>query len=133
MARNRWKEKDKGKDADKDKDKDSEEAEAADKDEQTPEKPAAGEKPAKDVAGEKPSKDAAAKPPAKGAAAKPAREYKETGREPSIMIDVTRLFTSDVFELSARQTPERQRHGLQPFLHRAHFAVSGEYRSGSDA
>ncbi len=31
------------------------------------------------------------------------REYKETGREPSVIIDVTRLFTSDVFELSARQ------------------------------
>ncbi len=33
----------------------------------------------------------------------PVREYKETGREPSIVVDVTRLFTSDVFELSARQ------------------------------
>ena len=40
---------------------------------------------------------AAAKPPARPAA------YKETGREPSIIIDVTRLFTSDVFEFSARQ------------------------------
>ncbi|HEY1950621.1 MAG TPA: zinc-dependent metalloprotease [Bryobacteraceae bacterium] len=29
--------------------------------------------------------------------------YKETGREPSLIIEVTRLFTSDVFELSARQ------------------------------
>ena len=53
------------------------------------------------------SKDAKPVKDAKDAAKKPVRpeipEYKETGREPSIIIDVTRLFTSDVFELSARQ------------------------------
>jgi Met-zincin/Domain of unknown function (DUF5117)/Domain of unknown function (DUF5118) len=59
-------------------------------------------------------KDTAAKPAAKDATGKPAvgkdagktpesREYKETGREPSVIIEATRLFTSDVFELSARQ------------------------------
>lgn len=52
---------------------------------------------------EKGSKAAAGK----GTPAKPrppaVREYKETGREPSIVIEVTRLFTGDVFELSARQ------------------------------
>jgi Met-zincin/Domain of unknown function (DUF5117)/Domain of unknown function (DUF5118) len=42
----------------------------------------------------------AAKAPVRQA---PAREYKETGREPSVVIEVTRLFTGDVFELSARQ------------------------------
>jgi hypothetical protein len=31
------------------------------------------------------------------------KPYKETGKEPSIIIEVTRLFTSDVFEFSARQ------------------------------
>ncbi len=43
-------------------------------------------------------KEAAAK--RRAAAPKP---FKETGREPSIIIEVTRLFTTDVFELSARQ------------------------------
>jgi hypothetical protein len=87
-----------GKDKDKDKEKDSAEAQ---KDEEKDEQPA--DKPAKD---DSPGKDAA-KAGAKDSAKKPARpeakEYKETGREPSIVIEVTRLFTSDVFELSARQ------------------------------
>jgi len=49
------------------------------------------------------AKDVAAKlAAAKTNAAK--REYKETGKEPSIIIEVTRLFTSDVFELSAKQS-----------------------------
>ena len=88
------------------KEKDSAEAQKeAPKDEQPPEKPATPEKPAKEAAA---AKDGAAKPAAaKEAASKTARpeikEYKETGREPSIIIEVTRLFTSDVFELSARQ------------------------------
>ena len=43
---------------------------------------------------------AAGKTPAKRPVEK---AYKETGKEPSIIIDVTRLFTSDVFEFSARQ------------------------------
>lgn len=52
--------------------------------------------------------DAAKAAATKAAAARLAQaaarnSYKETGREPSIIIDVTRLFTSDVFELSARQ------------------------------
>jgi hypothetical protein len=68
------------------------------------EKPVA-EKPAKDAAA---AKEDASKPAAgKEAAARIPRvenhEYKETGHEPSIIIEVTRLFTSDVFELSARQ------------------------------
>jgi hypothetical protein len=43
------------------------------------------------------AKEAASKkPPAE-------KPYKETGREPSIIIEVTRLFTTDVFELSAKQ------------------------------
>jgi Domain of unknown function (DUF5117) len=53
------------------------------------------------------NKDSKSKPAAKGTAVNASktedREYKETGKEPSIIIDVTRLFTSDVFELSARQ------------------------------
>jgi len=94
------------------KDKDDEGAEAQkeeNEDDQSAEKPAlaakpaASEKPAKEVAG----KDGAAKPAAGKETAKTtrpaARDYKETGREPSIIIEVTRLFTSDVFELSARQ------------------------------
>ncbi len=68
---------------------------------------AAADKAAKDTAPKEAAKNGAAKPAgAKEAANKtprPAREYKETGREPSIVIEVTRLFTSDVFELSARQ------------------------------
>jgi len=43
---------------------------------------------------------AAGKTPAKRPVEK---AYKETGKEPSIIIEVTRLFTSDVFEFSARQ------------------------------
>ncbi|MGA2736965.1 MAG: zinc-dependent metalloprotease [Bryobacteraceae bacterium] len=78
-----------GTDKDKDKDKEKESTEAKD-----------------EPPSEKPAKDAAAKPAA-GKPAKPAKpeikEYKETGHEPSIIIEVTRLFTSDVFELSARQ------------------------------
>ena len=63
---------------------------------------------AKEAAPQEAAKEGAAKPAnGKAAAAKPPRpevkEYKETGREPSIIIEVTRLFTSDVFELSARQ------------------------------
>ena len=34
---------------------------------------------------------------------RPEKPYKETGREPSIVVEVTRLFTTDVFELSAKQ------------------------------
>ena len=34
---------------------------------------------------------------------RPEKPYKETGREPSVVIEVTRLFTTDVFELSAKQ------------------------------
>jgi hypothetical protein len=83
------KEKEKEKDKDKEKDADTEKEEA--KDEQLPENPAP------------PAKPAAAKEPAKKPARPEPKEYKETGREPSIVIDVTRLFTSDVFELSARQ------------------------------
>ncbi len=50
--------------------------------------------------------DAAKEAAAKLAAAKTRAEkqYKETGKEPSIIIEVTRLFTSDVFELSAKQS-----------------------------
>jgi uncharacterized protein DUF4953/uncharacterized protein DUF5117/uncharacterized protein DUF5118 len=100
--------KDKDKDKPKDKDKDSESADAQkdeDKDELPPDQPAKETPPAKEST---PAKDAAAKPAgAKESAKKPARpepkEYKETGREPSIVIEVTRLFTSDVVELSARQ------------------------------
>lgn len=44
---------------------------------------------------------AAPKRPAARPAAAPT--YKETGREPSIVIEVTRLFTTDVYELSAKQ------------------------------
>ncbi len=101
------KEKEKATAKDKAKDKDDEGAEAQkeeNEDDQSAEKPAPAAKPA---ASEKPAKDAAPKPAAAKEAAKStrpaARDYKETGREPSIIIEVTRLFTSDVFELSARQ------------------------------
>ena len=87
--------KESAKDKDKDKDADAEKEES--KDEQPAEKPA--DKPAKDTA----SKPAGAKDPAKKTARPEPKEYKETGNEPSIIVDVTRLFTSDVFELSARQ------------------------------
>ncbi|MGA2594370.1 MAG: zinc-dependent metalloprotease [Bryobacteraceae bacterium] len=76
----------------------------------TPDKDAAKNKESTSkVAAEKTTKDSGAKEPAKQTGAKEAaprpasRPYKETGREPSIVIEVTRLFTSDVFELSARQ------------------------------
>src|SRR5271167_4114342 len=49
------------------------------------------------------TKPAASKEAASRTARPENREYKETGHEPSIIIEVTRLFTSDVFELSARQ------------------------------
>ena len=90
-----------GKEPGKENDKDTEAQADENKDEQTPEKPATPEK--SEAAAT--AKDGGAKPAAKGGSAKPAKpaEYKETGREPSIIIDVTRLFTSDVFELSARQ------------------------------
>ena len=101
------KEKEKATAKDKAKDKDDEGAEAQkeeNEDDQSAEKPAPAAKPA---ASEKPAKDAAPKPAAGKETAKStrpaARDYKETGREPSIIIEVTRLFTSDVFELSARQ------------------------------
>ncbi len=58
--------------------------------------------PAKDVPKPDAAKEAAAKATAPKARAEK-REYKETGKEPSIIIEVTRLFTSDVFELSAKQ------------------------------
>ena len=57
-----------------------------------------------DAAKTEAGKEAAAKAAAaRVARAAAMREYKETGKEPSLIIDVTRLFTSDVFELSARQ------------------------------
>ena len=43
----------------------------------------------------------AAKPPIESPALRSL--YKETGREPSVIIEVTRLFTTDVFEFSANQ------------------------------
>jgi hypothetical protein len=91
-----------GKESGKEKDKDKEAAAAKKEETADEESPA---KPAKEAAA---AKDGASKPAAgKEAAARPARpepkEYKETGREPSIVIEVTRLFSSDVFELSARQ------------------------------
>ncbi|HUE24585.1 MAG TPA: DUF5117 domain-containing protein [Bryobacteraceae bacterium] len=100
------KDKDKVKDKDKDKDKDKESVEA--KDEQPGETPALVEKPSKETGAKDAAKPGAPKPAAaKDAAGKLVRpeikEYKETGHEPSIIIEVTRLFTSDVFELSARQ------------------------------
>lgn len=121
-----------GKEPGKDKDKDKDSAEAQEeesKDEQPAKEPAPAatpaEKPtkepakesAKESAAQGPAKEGTAKDAAKDGSAKPAagkeaaakpprpavKEYKETGREPSIIIEVTRLFTSDVFELSARQ------------------------------
>jgi len=118
-----------GKEPGKDKDKDKENAEAQkeeSKDDQPPKGPAPAAKPAekpakepgaKEPAAQAPAKEATAQEAAKDGAAKPAagkeavakpprpevKEYKETGREPSIIIEVTRLFASDVFELSARQ------------------------------
>jgi hypothetical protein len=83
------------------KEEDSEEDAAPAKDGIKPPAPVA------DAAKPDAAKDAAAKDAAAKAAAAKARaekrEYKETGREPSIIIDVTRLFTGDVFELSAKQ------------------------------
>jgi hypothetical protein len=78
------------------------------KDEEAPAEKDA-EAPKKDAANAKSAADKAATGAAgKGGPARPARpaeprEYKETGREPSIVIEVTRLFMTDVFELSARQ------------------------------
>lgn len=113
-----------GKEPGKDKDKDKDNAEAQEeesKDDQPAKEPAPAakpaEKPAKEPSKEPAAKESAKEPAAKDGAAKPAagkeaaakpprpavKEYKETGREPSIIIEVTRLFTSDVFELSARQ------------------------------
>ncbi|MGA7414106.1 MAG: DUF5117 domain-containing protein, partial [Bryobacteraceae bacterium] len=71
--------------------------------------PASKEAASKQASTPSPSKDASASGKDTKAAAKlparpaPAPAYKETGREQSIVIDVTRLFTSDVFEFSARQ------------------------------
>jgi len=45
----------------------------------------------------------ASKPEAAAKPVKTPKPYKETGREPSVIIDVTRLFTTDVAELSAKQ------------------------------
>jgi len=56
-----------------------------------------------DTAKADPAKAAAAAREAAIRRARAIKPFKETGREPSIIIDVTRLFTSDVFELSARQ------------------------------
>jgi hypothetical protein len=80
---------------------DSESAES--KDEEPPAAKEEAETKSKDATVKKDAaaaKSGSAKPPARQM---PPREYKETGREPSIVIEVTRLFTSDVFELSARQ------------------------------
>jgi hypothetical protein len=91
-----------------------EEKDAAKAQKEAPKEEQPSEKPAKETAAAKETasaKEGATKPAgAKEAASKTARpemkeekEYKETGREPSVIIEVTRLFTGDVFELSARQ------------------------------
>ena len=49
------------------------------------------------------AKTAAVKEAANRVAKAEKHAYKETGLEPSIIIEVTRLFTSDVFELSAKE------------------------------
>ncbi len=97
----------------KDKDKKEKEAQKEEtKEGQITKEAESGEKPAEQATKEAAPKDTSvkdtkSKPSDKGAAANASktegREYKETGKEPSIIIDVTRLFTSDVFELSARQ------------------------------
>jgi hypothetical protein len=80
---------------------------AAEKEKEAEEEEAPETAPPPKEAAKDAAKPAGAKDGSKDAAAKPARpvvrDYKETGKEPSIIIDVTRLFTSDVFELSARQ------------------------------
>ena len=87
--------------------KDAPAKEAAEKEKEAEEEEAPAKEAAKDAAKDGAAKPAGAKEGSKDAAAKTARpvvrDYKETGKEPSIIIDVTRLFTSDVFELSARQ------------------------------
>ncbi len=96
---------------DKDNEKDEKDAEKEEtKKEQVTEKAESSEKPTEQAtkkAAAQTNKDSKSKPAAKGTAVNASktedREYKETGKEPSIIIDVTRLFTSDVFELSARQ------------------------------